>query len=477
MANFDRVHSNSSIMVLIAITLMDIVLANLTYWCLLNIDGIMIPQGILASPVKGAFYITMAAIISLSFYKTIIHARRINITSVILRIFRLTLVQALALIIILHIVLDRPDHIIGFSRSYAIIYFSATILARFIERMLLNKIRRSGHNLRSVVFIGSDPANLDIYLQMKEISSIGYDVKGYYSNNEIQSAPEIFEKLGTRSGLVQDMRDGKDPITPDMIMCSLSTDDTEDREDINDIIRYCDKHVIQFYLVPRIYSNLSLNLSPIPFGDYTLFTNHTNSINRIDNRIAKRIFDIVFSSIACIFLLPIIPIVWVFIKIQSPGPLFFKQERTGMNGKTFLLYKFRSMHVNKDADRLQASKNDPRKFAFGDFMRKTNIDELPQFLNVLKGDMSIVGPRPHMLLHTEMYSAAISKYMVRHFSKPGITGWAQVTGFRGETKELWQMEERVKRDIWYNENWSFKLDMEIIFRTAWSVIHPDKHAY
>lgn len=142
-----------------------------------------------------------------------------------------------------------------------------------------------------------------------------------------------------------------------------------------------------------------------------------------------------------------------------------------------MLYKFRSMHVNADADRLQATKDDPRKFPFGEFMRKTNIDELPQFFNVLKGDMSIVGPRPHMLYHTEMYSKLIEKYMVRHFSKPGITGWAQVTGFRGETRELWQMEERVKRDIWYNENWSFLLDLEIIARTAIQIIFPNKNAY
>lgn len=475
MANFDRVHSNSSIVVLIAITLMDIILANLTYWCILNAESILVPQEILDDKSNGAVYVTMAAIIGLSFYKAIIHARRINITSIILRVFRLTVVQSFVLIMILHMTLDNPYNIISFSMSYAVIYFAITLFARLVERMLLNKIRRSGHNLRSVVFIGSDPANLDIYLQMKELSSIGYDVKGYYSNDEIKAAPERFNKLGTRSALVEAMKRNETPITTDMIMCSLSS--TDDRDDIHEIIHYCDRHIIQFYLVPRIYSNLSLNLSPVPFGDYTLFTNHTNNINRLDNRIVKRTFDIIFSSVACIFLLPIIPVVWIFIRLQSPGPLFFKQERTGMDGKTFLLYKFRSMHVNDDADKVQASKDDPRKFAFGDFMRKTNIDELPQFINVLKGDMSIVGPRPHMLLHTEMYSAVISQYMVRHFSKPGITGWAQVTGFRGETKELWQMEERVKRDIWYNENWSFKLDMEIIFRTAWSVIHPDKHAY
>lgn len=176
-------------------------------------------------------------------------------------------------------------------------------------------------------------------------------------------------------------------------------------------------------------------------------------------------------------MIPIIPIIAIIIKIQSPGPIFFKQERTGFAGKTFFCYKFRSMHVNKDADLEQATENDPRKFAFGNFMRKTNIDELPQFWNVLRGDMSIVGPRPHMLHHTEIYSELIDKYMVRHFCKPGITGWAQVTGFRGETKELWQMEERVERDIWYIEHWTFMLDIKIIYKTIKSVIIPDKHAY
>ena len=135
------------------------------------------------------------------------------------------------------------------------------------------------------------------------------------------------------------------------------------------------------------------------------------------------------------------------------------------------------MHVNKDADSLQATKDDPRKFSFGEFMRKTNVDEFPQFFNVLKGDMSIVGPRPHMMLHTEMYSKLVDKYMVRHFCRPGITGWAQVTGYRGETRELWQMEERIKRDIWYIENWSFWLDIKIILKTALSIFIPNKNAY
>ena len=165
------------------------------------------------------------------------------------------------------------------------------------------------------------------------------------------------------------------------------------------------------------------------------------------------------------------------IKLQSPGPILFRQQRTGLGGKPFTLLKFRSMYVNDDADRLQATEDDSRVFPFGRFLRKTSLDELPQFWNVLKGDMSIVGPRPHMLAHTETYSQLIDKYMVRHFVKPGITGWAQVTGYRGETKELWQMDGRVQRDIWYMEHWSIWLDIRILWLTAKSAFRHDSHAY
>ena len=135
------------------------------------------------------------------------------------------------------------------------------------------------------------------------------------------------------------------------------------------------------------------------------------------------------------------------------------------------------MKVNVDADKIQATKDDPRKTKFGNFLRKSSIDELPQFINVLKGDMSVVGPRPHMVKHTEEYSALIEKYMVRHWVRPGITGWAQVTGARGETQELWQMEDRIKKDVWYIENWSFFLDIKIMFLTVWNAVAGDKQAY
>lgn len=196
------------------------------------------------------------------------------------------------------------------------------------------------------------------------------------------------------------------------------------------------------------------------------------------NRFVKRTFDIVFSLAFLLTLFPVIfVVVALVIKITSPGPVFFVQERTGKKGKTFKCLKFRTMKVNKDADTVQAVKNDPRVTRFGAFLRKSNIDELPQFINVLIGDMSIVGPRPHMLKHTVEYSALIEKYMLRHLAKPGITGWAQVNGYRGETKELYQMEKRVEYDVWYIENWSFFLDLKIIYLTVANMIKGEKNAY
>ena len=163
--------------------------------------------------------------------------------------------------------------------------------------------------------------------------------------------------------------------------------------------------------------------------------------------------------------------------MTSPGPIFFKQMRTGLNGREFKCYKFRSMRVNDEADKKQATVDDPRKTRFGDFLRRSNIDELPQFINVFKGEMSIVGPRPHMLAHTETYARLIDKYMVRHFIKPGVTGWAQTHGFRGETKELSQMEGRVQFDIWYMEHWTLLLDLYIIYKTVANIVIGEKNAY
>jgi len=195
------------------------------------------------------------------------------------------------------------------------------------------------------------------------------------------------------------------------------------------------------------------------------------------SEMTKRMFDICFSLLFLVCISPwLFLVVAILVKWSSKGPVFFKQERSGENNKIFWCYKFRTMAINDLADEKQASKDDERVTPIGRWLRKTNIDELPQFVNVLKGDMSVVGPRPHMLKHTEEYSALIKNYVVRHFVKPGVTGWAQINGFRGETKELEQMEKRVEYDIWYIENWTFLLDIKIIFSTIFNMFKGDENA-
>lgn len=359
-------------------------------------------------------------------------------------------------------------------------FYVILVFSRALELEVLKYFRTKGYNSRTAIFVGNDPAVLDMYNTLVEDPSAGYRVNGYFADADIVGAPKEFVRLGNLTELNEIVDSSINntihgaPANMHEMFCCLSHNQSKE---VIRLMQYCDKNVIHFYYLPRQFEGYKLHLDALQFMGKSLYTNHIEPLSNTTNRIIKRSFDLVVSGIACLCMLPFIPIIALIIKLQSPGPIFFRQDRTGINGKTFKCIKFRSMHINKDADLAQATEHDPRKFAFGNFMRKTNIDEFPQFFNVLRGDMSIVGPRPHMLHHTEIYGTIINKYMVRHFAKPGITGWAQVTGYRGETKELWQMEERVRRDIWYLENWSFWLDIRIIFLTAKSIIMPDKKAY
>lgn len=432
------------------------------------------PLALIRGTKSAMVVMALAVIISSFLIPSVIHKRRMNPNEIVKRNIILVILEVGIFSIVCRLMTNGGNYII-FTVQYGVLLLAVTFIMRMAERALLNYVRSKGRNTRKVLFIGSDPANLHTYQELMSDPSTGYRIIGYYSNSQIEDAPEQLEKIGSIEDFSNYMDTEEDPISKiDEIYCSLSHSDSDF---IQKVMEFCDRNVIHFYYVPRIFGNMQLSLRPEVIGNMVLYTNHIEPLNNLNNKIIKRAFDIVFSSVVLLCMLPFMPIIALFIKIQSPGPLIFKQERTGLNGDTFTCYKFRSMHVNKDADTVQATKNDPRKFPFGNFMRKTNLDEFPQFLNVLLGDMSIVGPRPHMVFHTEKYSQLIEKYMVRHFSKPGITGYAQVTGFRGETEELWQMEGRIKKDIWYIENWSIWLDLKIIFLTAWSIIHPDKAAY
>ena len=476
----------------------------------------------------------LALVISQLRFSPIIHQRVVGAGEILRRIMGMTILQAIVGYLLLKIV-DYDLPVGWLIWEINTVFFVSMVFKRMIERQLIKYFREAGRNTRMVTLVGSDTELVNIYRKLMNDATLGYRVVGYYANDNTNpnvngngnqdtinnkqypinnknvngngnnnNNPNLnlnvngngngnreainngnpddnltFEDYGLRRlGSIDDMLAAmarhEDVQLGDEVYVCLSR---REGDIIKKISRYCDYKVVRFFYVPVSVESIGLNLKRELMDDIEIYTTYEIPLQNLGNRMLKRAFDIVASLV---FLIPtalMFPFIWLIIKIQSPGPILFKQARTGIDGKTFMLLKFRSMHVNKDADRLQATKDDPRKFPFGNFMRKSNIDELPQFLNVLKGDMSFVGPRPHMLAHTEQYSALITKYMVRHFVKPGLTGWAQVTGFRGETKELWQMEGRVKRDIWYMEHWSIWLDIRIVWLTIKTIFIHDEHAY
>ena len=446
--------------------------------CLLSVFDEIFPQYATSSAMNGTksemVILLMSIIIATFMFPTVIHRRKMNVGMIVKRNALLSLTTMIIFTFTCRMMTSSGNYIV-FGVMYGFTLWVSIMILRFFERSLIRYSRSRGRNSRTLVFLGNDPANLIVYNELMADPATGYRVLGYFSDSVIENAPASLPKIGSRDDFRKFMADYDNyGLTIEELYCSLSHSEADE---LRQIMQFCDKNVIRFFYVPRIFSNLQLSLSPEKFGDTVIFTNHHEPLMLLGNRVMKRLFDIAFSATVLVMLSPLFPILALIIKMQSKGSVFFKQLRTGLNGESFMCYKFRSMHVNADADRVQATKHDPRKFPFGEFMRKTNLDELPQFLNVLKGDMSIVGPRPHMIFHTEKYSALIGKYMVRHFSKPGITGYAQVTGFRGETEELWQMEGRIQKDIWYIENWSMWLDIKIIFKTALTIIFPDKAAY
>lgn len=261
----------------------------------------------------------------------------------------------------------------------------------------------------------------------------------------------------------------------DEIYASIST--LTNRE-INNLIHFSDNNLKTIKFLPDSKNTFLRNLA-VEYYDYIpIISLRTIPLDKEVNKRLKRVFDLVFSLVIIICLLSwLTPIIALLILIESKGPIFFKQKRNGLNYEEFYCYKFRSMHLNPIADLEQVQKNDPRITKIGKFIRKTSIDELPQFFNVLLGDMSVVGPRPHMVSHTEMYAKSVDKFMVRHFIKPGITGLAQTNGFRGEVETEKDIINRVKYDIFYLENWSLLLDIKIIFATVVNAIRGEKKAY
>ncbi len=339
-----------------------------------------------------------------------------------------------------------------------------------ISRMLLKQYRRRGRNFSRVIIIGANSISLRLYNEMVSDAGFGYKFMGFFTDDKpVDGIP-----VDLIRGTLDDVNAFVAENAVDEIYFTLSG---ANDGIMNRMISTADANTCQFNYVPQLNRYVNRRFDLYAIGSMPILGVRHNPLKSLANQFLKRTFDILFSS-AFLIVSPLIFIpVAIAIKMSSPGPVFFRQKRTGYRGRDFMCLKFRTMRVNADADKIQATQNDPRKTRVGDFLRRTSIDELPQFINVFLGDMSVVGPRPHMLKHTEEYSRIIDKYMVRHIVKPGITGWAQINGYRGQTEKLWQMEKRVEFDVWYIENWSFMLDVKIILRTVINALQGEKNAF
>ena len=469
-----RNNDHTNLLIKWSVIFLDFALINLLMWLLVKFHPTIIEW---TGDRKRIFFLACNLAMMMSEYRffTVIHRRRVTSTDIVQRIIGLTMLHiVLAYLILKVLVYDMPVGIILLQMDTLL--FVILFFGRIIERLVVKHYRMSGGNFRTVTLVGSDSELLEIYKRLTNDPTRGFKVLGYYGNDSIEGNDGKLIRLGSLDELMEKRHTPNNLIIGDDLYVCLSRLESKT---IKQISRMCEENVTRFYYVPVSVETIGLPLRRESLDEIEVFSTYENPLQNPVNQFIKRLFDIVMSLVALLCILPFLPVIAFMIKKQSPnGPVFFKQPRTGLDGKDFYCYKFRSMHPNKDESGLvQARKDDPRKFPFGNFMREASIDELPQFWNVLKGDMSIVGPRPHPVALNEEYVKLIDKYMVRHFVKPGLTGFAQTTGFRGETEELWQMEGRVKRDIWYMEHWSFWLDLRIMWWTVRQILLRDEQAY
>ena len=342
----------------------------------------------------------------------------------------------------------------------------STFCLKLVSFLLLKWYRNLGRNYRKVIVIGIDDSSKKITKLFINNKSLGYRYLGLFTN----------KNLNNKLGNIEDSFDYILDNSVDEIYCSLKELSSQM---VNKITSFANSNNINLKLIPDAGKLYSKDQS-IEFYDDTLVVLNVKKLpfEFNENYLIKRFFDVIFSLLVCFFVLTwLIPILWILIKIESKGPAIFSQKREGLDGKRFICYKFRSMKINKMSDKTHTSANDDRVTKLGAFMRKTSIDELPQFFNVLRGEMSVVGPRPHLPSLSIEYQKDVDDYLRRHIVKPGITGLAQVSGYRGEIKKKSDIKNRVRLDIFYIENWSFLLDVKIILMTIFNVFKGEENAY
>lgn len=456
----------------ISILIADILLLVLTvavlFWIFENIDPNSITS--VTSWPKTTGMLILCFLASYTIFPSVAQHHIVKTEDVVRRAFitgSLMLLMSSLLVFVVKIESEFPRK---FLLTFYLAYTTLLIIERITIRKTIMRYRSAKNSKKNIVIIGKGTTVSDIFSVLSN-KAYGYNIVATFYDGE-STDKRLEEK---KQGELHDIYSWLER-TPDIqeIYGFLPQDMYCD---LNAITKYCDNHLIRFYYIPPV-DIFGGKISLTFVENMPVIARRNEPLAQPGNKFLKRSFDVICSGLFLVLVFPwIYLIVGIIIKFSSHGPIIFKQTRTGLDGKEFICYKFRTMKVNDAADKVQATKNDPRKYPFGNFLRKTNIDELPQFINVFKGDMSMVGPRPHMLKHTEEYSQLINRFMVRHLAKPGITGLAQVTGFRGETRHLSQMEGRVKKDIEYIENWTFLLDLKIMVKTITNMLGGEKMAY
>ncbi|MBL4733794.1 MAG: undecaprenyl-phosphate glucose phosphotransferase [Flavobacteriales bacterium] len=361
-----------------------------------------------------------------------------------------------------------------FSREflfYSYCYFGLLLVVfRVGFLVFVQRMRSKGMNTRNAVIIGAGAAGRETRELLLDHPEYGFKFLGYFDD-----MPPEGEDATPFLGSIDNLEEYARHHTIEEMFCAIPLAETEK---IRKLIRFADNNMIRFKIIPDFSGFYHRRVTLEFYEEVPVLLRRSEPLENAFNSFIKRAFDIVFSSFVILFLLSwLSPILAILIRLGSKGPVFFTQKRSGKVNQEFWCWKFRTMEVNTDADAVGATKNDPRITRIGKFLRHTSLDELPQFYNVLLGNMSVVGPRPHMLKHTEEYAKIVDRFMVRHFVTPGITGLAQVRGYRGEVKDSELMYRRVRTDVWYIENWSFLLDIQIIFKTIQLGFKGDKMAF
>lgn len=396
-----------------------------------------------------------------------------NFSFELIAVIKIVIGQAITSMLVLFLAKDSilSRHFVGY---YSMLLLWSVCTQKYVFRQLLNYLRKKGRNTRNILIIGAGRVGQKFFEAIQDNPHFGYKLIGFLDD-------EIKPHLnGKYLGAIDEL---------EKILISRHVDDVvialpnEAVDTIDWVVRICDMFPVRIKIIPDYFRFVSTKYDVSMFGRFPIVSVREDSLNQLHWRILKRTFDIfVALSVFVLVFSWLWPIIIVLQKLFNPGPIFYFARRWGRNGDEFICYKFRSMvpesqNVGNDGKHQHTTKADKRITKFGRFLRKSNLDELPQFINVLTGEMSIVGPRPHDVKENMEIKNKIKSYMWRHISKPGLTGWAQIHGYRGGTDDINLMRKRTEFDIWYIENWSMWLDLQIIFLTAWRMIKGDPSAY